>query len=304
MQADTSRSDVKIEVEVEADKENITPAISVVSPSSSRVARNRSKQRSKHVQSGALLPPKKRARVLVAINALDRGEASNHSSGAVADSSSRNLSTSAKRESTANEKANSRDHYTSVMTSRIDTNQPVQRIPTGTLQLDKVDARREAKTSCVSSPSGDQTESNKNKCNLTVSCDNSRDESSRVDTKDEDTKTAATASSSSSLSSSVENESIILEVAEETQPEEAQTARVDVTCNRGKSKNSGFAKISQLISEEQKFAIETGYNVDMALMNNERLEKNMTVLGKKGIKCNICQANYSRMDKCKVNILH
>ncbi|XP_076473651.1 uncharacterized protein LOC117165711 isoform X4 [Bombus vancouverensis nearcticus] len=72
--------------------------------------------------------------------------------------------------------------------------------------------------------------------------------------------------------------------------------------NKIKSKDRSFGKISELISDEQKRAIETYYTVDMSIVNLEEVQKNITIINKKNIRCNICGSLYVRMDKCQVHI--
>ncbi|XP_068970424.1 uncharacterized protein [Bombus flavifrons] len=72
--------------------------------------------------------------------------------------------------------------------------------------------------------------------------------------------------------------------------------------NKIKSKDRSFGKISELISDEQKRAIETYYTVDMSIVNSEEVQKNITIINKKNIRCNICGSLYLRMDKCQVHI--
>ncbi|CAD1473018.1 unnamed protein product [Heterotrigona itama] len=69
-----------------------------------------------------------------------------------------------------------------------------------------------------------------------------------------------------------------------------------------KNKNKPFGKISKLISDEQKQIIETYYVVNMSTINSEEVQKNITVIDKKNIRCNICGSLYFRMDKCQVHI--
>ncbi|XP_017755370.1 PREDICTED: zinc finger protein 227-like [Eufriesea mexicana] len=69
-----------------------------------------------------------------------------------------------------------------------------------------------------------------------------------------------------------------------------------------KCKDRSFGKISELISDEQKQTIETYYTVDMSIVNSEEVQKNITIVNKKNIRCNICGTFYLRMDKCQVHI--
>lgn len=71
--------------------------------------------------------------------------------------------------------------------------------------------------------------------------------------------------------------------------------------NKIKSKDRSFGKISELISDEQKQAIETYYTVDMSIVNLEEVQKNITIINKKNIRCDICGSLYLRMDKCQVS---
>lgn len=73
--------------------------------------------------------------------------------------------------------------------------------------------------------------------------------------------------------------------------------------NESKSKDKSFGKISELISDEQKQAIETYYTVDMSVINEEEVQKNITIVDKKNVRCNICGILYIRMDKCLVKNL-
>lgn len=68
------------------------------------------------------------------------------------------------------------------------------------------------------------------------------------------------------------------------------------------SKNRPFGKISKLISDEQKQIIETYYVVNMSTINSEEVQRNITVVDKKNIRCNICGSLYLRMDKCQVSL--
>ncbi|XP_043254033.1 zinc finger protein 37-like [Colletes gigas] len=76
----------------------------------------------------------------------------------------------------------------------------------------------------------------------------------------------------------------------------------DSKFSRNRSKDRSFAKITELISDEQKEAIETFYTVDMSIVNPVEVQKNLTIIDKKNIRCNICGTFYLRMDKCQVHI--
>lgn len=72
--------------------------------------------------------------------------------------------------------------------------------------------------------------------------------------------------------------------------------------NKNQSKNRSFGKISELISDEQKRTIESYYTVDMSIVNSEEVQKNITIINKKNIRCNICGTFYLRMDKCQASL--
>lgn len=72
--------------------------------------------------------------------------------------------------------------------------------------------------------------------------------------------------------------------------------------NKNQNKNRSFGKISELISDEQKRTIESYYTVDMSIVNSEEVQKNITIINKKNIRCNICGTFYLRMDKCQASL--
>ncbi|XP_017796159.1 PREDICTED: zinc finger protein MSN2-like [Habropoda laboriosa] len=76
----------------------------------------------------------------------------------------------------------------------------------------------------------------------------------------------------------------------------------DSSLGGNRSKDRSFGKIAELISDEQKQTIETYYTVDMSIVNSEEVQKNITIVDKKNIRCNICGTLYLRMDKCQVHI--
>lgn len=112
------------------------------------------------------------------------------------------------------------------------------------------------------------------------------------------------------VSKTMENDSIKLntsmdEIGEDTKPDLdisdlplSKRLRLD---SGNKSRDKSFGKISELISDEQKQTIETYYTVDMSMVNSEEVEKNVTIIDKKNIRCNICGTLYSRLDKCQVS---
>nr|XP_012147196.1 PREDICTED: zinc finger protein 26-like isoform X2 [Megachile rotundata] len=81
-----------------------------------------------------------------------------------------------------------------------------------------------------------------------------------------------------------------------------QSNSSDDSKEQRKSKDKLFFKISELISDEEKQAIETYYTVDMSIVDHEEVQKNLTIVDKKNIRCNICGLFYLRIDKCQVHV--
>uniref|UniRef100_A0A0C9QT68 ZNF226_1 protein n=2 Tax=Fopius arisanus TaxID=64838 RepID=A0A0C9QT68_9HYME len=76
------------------------------------------------------------------------------------------------------------------------------------------------------------------------------------------------------------------------------------TSSTSKRRKSGaiYGTVSQLISSEEKETIEKFYTIDMSVVDESVVEKNLTYLDKKRTMCLICSALYPRIDKCKVHI--
>ncbi|XP_034941501.1 uncharacterized protein [Chelonus insularis] len=72
--------------------------------------------------------------------------------------------------------------------------------------------------------------------------------------------------------------------------------------NAKRRKSSSYGKISDLISQEQKEAIEKYYILDMSVVNEDTVKKNYYINEKKQIICKVCNATYPRVDKCHVHI--
>ncbi|XP_078044570.1 uncharacterized protein LOC144474015 isoform X2 [Augochlora pura] len=100
----------------------------------------------------------------------------------------------------------------------------------------------------------------------------------------------------------VANDSIKNDSEYDFRSRDSQDLSRDSSFDGNKSKDRTFAKISELISEEQKEEIETYYIIDMSSVNSAEVDKNLTVIDKKNIRCNICGSLYPRMDKCQVHI--
>lgn len=71
---------------------------------------------------------------------------------------------------------------------------------------------------------------------------------------------------------------------------------------RRKKSEGQFGKLSELITNEQKEIIETLYTVNMGVVDDEEVYKNIRILDKMKIKCDICGKMYPRMDKCQVSL--
>lgn len=61
-----------------------------------------------------------------------------------------------------------------------------------------------------------------------------------------------------------------------------------------------FGRLSELITEEQKEIIESLYTVNMEVVDDEEVYKNINVFDKTNVECHICGKTYPRMDKCQV----
>ncbi|XP_015509926.1 transcriptional repressor CTCFL isoform X1 [Neodiprion lecontei] len=75
------------------------------------------------------------------------------------------------------------------------------------------------------------------------------------------------------------------------------------SCQDRRKKSEGrFGKLTELITNEQKEIIETLYTVNMGVVNDEKVHKNIKILDKVRVTCSICGKIYSRMDKCQVHV--
>ena len=63
---------------------------------------------------------------------------------------------------------------------------------------------------------------------------------------------------------------------------------------------SKYSKISELMTKEQKQAIENYYRVDMSVVDEIKVADNMKIYSRNEIECKICKKKYNRMDKCQV----
>ena len=75
-----------------------------------------------------------------------------------------------------------------------------------------------------------------------------------------------------------------------------------ITSNH-KSSELKFAKISELMTEEQKKNIETHYRVDMSVVNEEIVNNLIIILDRNKYKCKMCEICYARFDKCQVSLI-
>lgn len=63
-----------------------------------------------------------------------------------------------------------------------------------------------------------------------------------------------------------------------------------------------LAKVSELMTEEQKKSIETHYTVDMSLVDEVKVNSQILILDKNKFQCKICEISYHRIDKCQVHV--
>ncbi|XP_043273819.1 zinc finger protein 39-like isoform X1 [Venturia canescens] len=76
----------------------------------------------------------------------------------------------------------------------------------------------------------------------------------------------------------------------------------DETDDDGNTKSKKFSKITDLITDEQKEAIEKYYNCNMSVVDERRVMDHVVYLGRKKFTCKLCDACYTRQDKCQVHI--
>ncbi|XP_015121787.1 zinc finger protein 91 isoform X1 [Diachasma alloeum] len=86
--------------------------------------------------------------------------------------------------------------------------------------------------------------------------------------------------------------------------ESSSSSVLTSTSSSSKRRKSGaiYGTISQLISLEEKEAIEKFYTIDMSVVNDSAVEKKLNHLDKKQTMCVICSAVYPRIDKCRVHV--
>lgn len=73
--------------------------------------------------------------------------------------------------------------------------------------------------------------------------------------------------------------------------------------NVSKSSAGKSPKISDLMTDEQKKEIETLYSIDMTLVDETKVNDNISTLSKSKFQCKICNTVYARLDKCQVSVL-
>jgi hypothetical protein len=74
------------------------------------------------------------------------------------------------------------------------------------------------------------------------------------------------------------------------------------TSSECKDSEGKFVKISDLMTDKQKRDIEMHYKIDMTLVDELKVDKNILVLDKCKFKCKICEVIYPRLDKCQVSL--
>lgn len=299
------RNDVRIEdegedkneeTEMEADKENTAPTTKS-SKNSKRIQRYRSKRQSIKKQKKDIATSQEEIRNVVT-NVFDQKESSDPSVVTVLSvCKSLNQEMIVKQESIDSESMYSQNRK-SVETPGEDLPQISVENSRSEFLNDFGTSQQQTEMFCVNTTSGDRMESN-------VESDSTLAETSSINVNgfslveiDSDAKAAITLI--------VQSDSPVLE---ETEQQEKTSMHSEASCeNKRERKNiikisqlKNIFKVSQLMTEEQKDSIETSYRINVSLMKYE-VQNKMTVLSKENIKCNICGANYSRLDKCKVSI--
>lgn len=75
---------------------------------------------------------------------------------------------------------------------------------------------------------------------------------------------------------------------------------ISTTSSEYRLSEGKYAKISELMTKEQKRNIEIQYSIDMTLVDELRVGENVVILDKFKFQCKICKLIYSRLDKCQV----
>ncbi|XP_032675654.1 zinc finger protein 660-like isoform X2 [Odontomachus brunneus] len=280
---DESENGNKDEVEIEADKENTVPV--VTNSKNSRKVRRYSRQRSIKKHEKNITPLKEQIRNIVTTNGLNKDSNT-------ARPSCKSQVIIVKQEDINGEKASSQSRKPVETSSKSDD---LVRIPIE--KSNDSSMYQEKKAPCVNVTSDNQVESKVNDesdSTLAQTTNINLMNGFSLAETDNITKTA--------VALPVQSDFLVLEKSHQ----EAQTNMQDgSSCVSGKDKSGkrNSIKISQLMTEEEKRLVETSYKINLSLMKCE-VQNKMTVLNKDNIKCNICGANYSRSDKCRVHIMN
>lgn len=286
------RNDVRIEnerenrntdeVEIEADKENTI--LVVTNSKNSKKLRRCSRQRSIKKHEKNTTPLKEKIRNIVTTNGLDQDSS-------VARPSCKSQVMIVKQKNINGEEVSSQSRKPMKTLSR---SNDLVRIPIE--KLNDSSTCQEKKASCVDITSNNEMESKVN-----GESDSTLVQTTNINLMNNGFFVAETDNIAKiAVALPVRSDFLVLEKSHQ----EAQTNVQDgSSCVSGKYKSEkrSSIKISQLMTEEEKRLVETSYKINSSLMKCE-VQNKMTMLNKENIKCNICGANYSRPDKCKVSI--
>lgn len=298
------RNDVRIEdesedkneeTEMEADKENTAPTTKS-SKNSKRIQRYRSKRQSIKKQKKDITTSQEEIRNVVT-NVFDQKESSDPSVVTVLSvCKSLNQEMIVKQENIDSESMSSQNRKSAETPGEDQPQISVENSRSEFLN-DFGTSQQQTEMPCVNTTSGDQMESK-------VESDSTLAQTSSINVNgfslveiDSDAEAV--------IMLTVQSDSPVLE---ETEQQEKTSMHGEASCENKRERNiikisqlKNIIKVSQLMTEEQKDSIETSYRINVSLMKYE-VQNKMTVLSKENIKCNICGANYSRLDKCKVSI--
>ncbi|XP_014474093.1 PREDICTED: zinc finger protein ZFP69-like [Dinoponera quadriceps] len=287
------KNEDKNEAEMEANKENTVPIVKN-SKNSKRIGKNRSRQRRVKKREKDT-PLKEQVENIVTTDALDQKEQSSDASNIAAVSPiCKSQVISVKQENIHSEETSSQSRKSVGTASKSD--ESLVRIPIENSQSSDSSAYQETEVEalCVVI-TGDEVESKvngKSDSILTQTTDINSNGVSFMKT-DGEAETAVTLPS--------QEDPLVSKKSDE----EARTSvqnKASCVSKKNRSERRSSNKISELMTEEQKRLIESSYRINSSLMKCD-LKNKMTVLGKEKIKCNICEMNYSRPDKCKVHIM-
>ncbi|KAJ8679411.1 hypothetical protein QAD02_015198 [Eretmocerus hayati] len=91
-------------------------------------------------------------------------------------------------------------------------------------------------------------------------------------------------------------------VKDHTSPEIKRKRSISSSSSERKISEGKYAKISELMTDDQKKNIENHYTTDMSRVDQTKVDENVLSLDKCKYKCKICETIYPRLDKCQVHI--